>query len=76
MTLVGPVLIGPVLVVGTGLLGTSVGLACRRAGIEVLLSDTSSEHLRTASGLGAGRPCRLATGRSSSWSPYHPTTSV
>ncbi|MFN8191185.1 MAG: prephenate dehydrogenase [Nocardioidaceae bacterium] len=49
-------LTGPILVVGTGLLGTSVGLACRRAGIEVLLSDTSGEHLRTASGLGAGRP--------------------
>ena len=49
-------LTGPVLVVGTGLLGTSLGLACRRAGIEVLLSDTSSKHLRTASGLGAGRP--------------------
>ena len=49
-------LTGPVLVVGTGLLGTSVGLACRRAGIDVLLSDLSPEHVRTASGLGAGRP--------------------
>ena len=46
---------GPVEVVGTGLLGTSVALACRQAGLEVLLSDTSEEHLRTASGLGAGR---------------------
>lgn len=46
---------GPVEVVGTGLLGTSVALACRRAGIEVLLSDVSTEHLRTASSLGAGR---------------------
>jgi prephenate dehydrogenase len=50
------VLRGPVEVVGTGLLGTSIGLACRRAGIEVLLTDTSSENARTASGLGAGRP--------------------
>lgn len=49
-------LTGPVEVVGTGLLGTSIGLACRRAGIEVLLSDASPEHVRTASGLGAGRP--------------------
>ncbi|MFN8195186.1 MAG: prephenate dehydrogenase [Nocardioidaceae bacterium] len=49
-------LTGPVLVVGTGLLGTSVGLACRRAGLDVLLSDTATEHLRTATGLGAGRP--------------------
>lgn len=48
-------LVGPVRVVGTGLLGTSIGLACRRAGLEVILTDTSREHLRTASGLGAGR---------------------
>jgi prephenate dehydrogenase len=51
-------LIGPVEVVGAGLLGTSIGLACRRAGIDVLLTDASLEHLRTASGLGAGRPRR------------------
>ena len=50
--------IGPVEIVGAGLLGTSVGLACRRAGVEVLLSDIASEHVRTASGLGAGRPRR------------------
>lgn len=47
---------GPVHVVGAGLLGTSVALAARRAGLEVWLSDASSEHLRTASGLGAGVP--------------------
>jgi prephenate dehydrogenase len=46
----------PVLVVGTGLLGTSLGLALRRHGIDVLLSDRNPEHVRTASGLGAGRP--------------------
>ena len=51
-------LTGPVEVVGTGLLGTSVGLALRRAGVEVLLSDANPEHVRTASGLGAGRPRR------------------
>src|SRR4051794_24803973 len=49
---------GPVEVVGTGLLGTSIGLALRRAGIKVLLSDANPEHVRTASGLGAGRPRR------------------
>jgi prephenate dehydrogenase len=48
-------LTGPVLVVGAGLLGTSIGLACSRAGIEVFLADSSAENLRTASGLGAGR---------------------
>lgn len=49
-------LVGPVEIVGTGLLGTSIGLACRRAGLEVLLRDSAEEHVRTASGLGAGRP--------------------
>ena len=51
-------LTGPVEIVGAGLLGTSIGLACRRAGLEVLLTDTAEEHVRTASGLGAGRPRR------------------
>lgn len=51
-----PVLTGPVEVVGVGLLGASVALACRRAGLEVLLTDIDATHLRTASGLGAGRP--------------------
>ena len=51
-------LTGPVEVVGTGLLGTSIGLACRRAGLDVLLSDIAADHVRTASGLGAGRPAR------------------
>jgi prephenate dehydrogenase len=50
------ILTGPVEIVGTGLIGTSIGLACRRAGLEVLLTDTAEDHLRTASGLGAGRP--------------------
>lgn len=48
-------LVGPVEVVGVGLLGTSIALACRRAGLEVLLTDVSTEHVRTATGLGAGR---------------------
>jgi prephenate dehydrogenase len=51
-------LTGPVEVIGTGMLGTSVGLACRRIGLEVVLTDLSEEHVRTASGLGAGRPRR------------------
>ncbi len=45
----------PVLIVGAGLLGTSLGLALRRSGVEVLLTDRQPEHVRTASGLGAGR---------------------
>jgi prephenate dehydrogenase len=43
-------------IVGTGLVGTSIALACRRAGIDVVLTDLAAEHVRTASGLGAGRP--------------------
>ena len=54
-------LTGPVEIVGAGLLGTSIGLACRRAGIEVLLSDTAAEHLRTASR--PGRRARAARRR-------------
>ncbi len=56
------VLTGPVEIVGTGLIGTSVALVCRRIGLEVVLRDTSAEHLRTASGLGAGRPARAGDG--------------
>jgi prephenate dehydrogenase len=42
-----------VLVVGAGLLGTSIALALRREGVDVALHDVSEEHLRIASGLGA-----------------------
>ena len=45
---------GPVLIVGTGLLGTSLGLALRTAGVEVLLSDTSPTSLALARDMGAG----------------------
>lgn len=49
-------LAGPVEIVGTGLVGTSIGLALRRAGVDVLLVDENEDHVKTASGLGAGRP--------------------
>lgn len=49
---------GPVLVVGAGLLGTSLGLALRAQGIQVFLADLNDENLRTASGLGAGSASR------------------
>lgn len=45
---------GPVLVVGAGLLGTSIGLALRRRDVPVLLRDVSEENLKIATGLGAG----------------------
>ncbi|MDQ3615257.1 MAG: prephenate dehydrogenase [Actinomycetota bacterium] len=48
-------LTGPVRIVGAGLLGTSIGLALRRLGIDVQLTDVSMANLKIASGLGAGR---------------------
>ena len=47
-------LTGPVLIIGAGLLGTSIGLALSGHGISVRLRDHNPEHVRTASGLGAG----------------------
>ena len=44
---------GTVLVVGAGLLGTSIGLALRRRGVDVSLADLSPENVRIATGLGA-----------------------
>jgi prephenate dehydrogenase len=46
---------GSVLVIGTGLIGTSVALSLRRAGVDVVLSDVEPEHLAIAEGAGAGR---------------------
>ncbi len=54
MPLADGALTGPVLVVGAGLLGTSIGLALRRHGLEVLLEDVNPQNLTIASGLGAG----------------------
>lgn len=48
------VLSGPVLVVGAGLLGTSIGLALRRRGTDVLLSDVNPQNVTIASSVGAG----------------------
>lgn len=45
---------GPVLVVGTGLLGTSLGLALREHSVEVLLRDTSPAASHLARDMGAG----------------------
>lgn len=49
-----PRLTGPVLVVGAGLLGTSIGLALRRRGIEVLLRDVNELNVTIATSVGAG----------------------
>lgn len=47
---------GPVLVIGSGLLGASVGLALRRADVKVWLDDTDAEALAEACARGAGEP--------------------
>lgn len=49
----------PVLVRGTGLLGTSIGLALRGRGVEVLLHDPSPSALAVAQDIGAGRAVEL-----------------
>lgn len=46
---------GPVLVIGTGLLGTSLALALTAAGVEVQLEDTSPTSLALARDMGAGQ---------------------
>ncbi|MGH3359107.1 MAG: prephenate dehydrogenase [Nocardioidaceae bacterium] len=49
-----PSLTGPVLIVGCGLMGTSVGLALRRRGVEVYLEDLRPSHVQVAESRGAG----------------------
>ena len=44
---------GPVLVVGAGLLGTSIGLALRARQVDVAVRDLNPEHVAIATGLGA-----------------------
>lgn len=43
-------------IVGTGLLGASIGLALRSQGIDVALADASPSSVHLATDLGAGRP--------------------
>ena len=43
-----------VLIVGTGLIGTSIGLGLVRRGVEVWLDDPDPQALHTACGRGAG----------------------
>ena len=47
---------GPVLIIGTGLLGTSIGLALRRIDVEVVLDDIDASTLEAAVARGAGTP--------------------
>ncbi|KUM37525.1 prephenate dehydrogenase [Arthrobacter sp. EPSL27] len=47
---------GPVVVLGTGLLGTSIGLGLRGRGVAVFLSDPSPTNQAVAVDIGAGLP--------------------
>jgi prephenate dehydrogenase len=51
-------LVGPVRIVGSGLLGTSIGLGLRAKGIDVILDDASPANLSLAIDYGAGRSSR------------------
>ncbi|TNB73421.1 prephenate dehydrogenase [Arthrobacter sp. BB-1] len=54
---------GPVVVLGTGLLGTSIGLGLRGRGVPVFLSDPSPTNQAVAVDIGAGRPLAELGGR-------------
>ena len=45
-------------VIGTGLIGTSVALALRSRGVAVWLADADPAAARLAADIGAGRCCR------------------
>jgi prephenate dehydrogenase len=47
---------GPVVVIGTGLLGASIGLGLRGRGVPVFLSDPSPTNQAVAVDIGAGQP--------------------
>ncbi|MFB4297340.1 prephenate dehydrogenase [Actinomadura sp. NTSP31] len=55
MTGVNEDVVGRIVVVGTGLIGTSIALAMRERGAEVLLTDRDAAALELAVELGAGR---------------------
>jgi prephenate dehydrogenase len=61
VTAAAPPWTGRLLIVGAGLMGTSLGLAVRRAGGTVHLHDRDPERLRLAESLGAGEACAQAT---------------
>jgi prephenate dehydrogenase len=53
---------GPVVVIGTGLLGTSIGLGLRGRGVPVFLSDPSPTNQAVAVDIGAGQPLGMLDG--------------
>ncbi|BAS08421.1 prephenate dehydrogenase [Arthrobacter sp. Hiyo4] len=66
---------GPVMVIGTGLLGASIGLGLRGRGVPVFLSDPSPTNQAVAVDIGAGQPwTSWGTGRPSLWWWQHRRT--
>jgi prephenate dehydrogenase len=54
----GSRIVGEVRVVGSGLLGASIGLGLRAVGVEVIVADSSPSNLSLAIDYGAGRAAR------------------
>lgn len=54
-----PEISGPVLVIGAGLVGSSLGMALSHAGVDVILEDLRNSHALVAASLGAGRVAAL-----------------
>lgn len=65
----GPLFPGGVVVIGTGLIGTSVGLALRARGVRVWLADGSPRAAGMAASLGAGELLPPGTGRPAGAAP-------
>lgn len=53
-----PQALSPVLIMGTGLIGTSIAMSLTRAGVEVFLDDVDLGHVTAAVGMGAGSALR------------------
>ena len=49
---------GQVHIIGSGLLGTSIGLTLRKIGVDISLEDSSPATLKLAIDFGAGRELR------------------
>ncbi|MDO5751019.1 MAG: prephenate dehydrogenase [Rothia sp. (in: high G+C Gram-positive bacteria)] len=61
--ILSPQLSGPVLIIGTGLLGASIGLGLRAAGLSVYLQDISPTAEAVATDIGAGVPLSAVQAR-------------
>ena len=60
-----------VLIIGTGLIGASIGMALRESGVTVWLADTDTDACLLAASRGAGELFDSAKTPTSSWSLFH-----